>query len=112
MPQGDLTLVVGGAPVQVAATASPGTTIYTAVSGTAQADDIKILASNIDPTTTVDLTFEVAGTSSNNQIWYQLRPKSTVEISILRLNNGAVIKAFASAANKINCYSDANRWTL
>lgn len=112
MPQGDLALVVGGAPVQVAATSSPGTTIYTAIAGTTQADDIKIVASNIDTTTTVDVTFEVAGTSSNNQIMVQIRPKSFVELPILRLNNGAVIKAFASAANKINCYSDANRWTL
>jgi hypothetical protein len=112
MPQGDVTFVGGNAPVQVAATASPGTTIFTAVSGTAQVDAVRIVASNIDPTTTIDLTIEWCGTAGLNQLVFSLGPKSMTELPVMRANNGAVVKAFASVASKINCYVDANRYTL
>src|SRR5690242_9788819 len=112
MPQGDITFIAGNAPIAVAATSSPGTTIYTAVSGSAQIDAVHIVASNIDASSTIDLTLEIGGTVTSSQLWFQLRPKSTIEIPILKLNGGAVVKTFAGSANKINCIVDSNRYTL
>jgi hypothetical protein len=86
--------------------------IFTCVSGGQQMDAVRILASNTDTTNTIVLTLEVAGTAASNQMCWSIPPLSTFELPIMRGNSGAVIRAFASIANKINCYRDANRYTL
>jgi hypothetical protein len=112
MPQGDLLFLTSGAPIAVAATATPGTLLYTCIAGSSQIDAVRIVASNTDESLTVTLTIQFAGTSANNALCWQIPPKSTFELPILRGNGAAAIRAFASTASAINCYIDANRYTL
>lgn len=92
-----------GRPIKVAATATPGTTIHTAVSGTTDVDEVWLWAVNSD-TITRKLTIEFGGTSS---------PDDTIEVGVpsesglilvvpgFVIQNGLVIKAFAAAANVV-----------
>lgn len=111
MPQGNLTFVGGGAPIAVAATATPGTLLWTCVSGTTQIEAVRLVVSNIDGAT-VTLTLEVGGTATANQLVYDIPAKTILELPVLKGNNGMVIRGFASSANKINAVPDAVRYTL
>lgn len=90
-----------GKGIKVAATATPGTTIHTAVAGTTNLDEIWIFCVN-SSTAAVTLTLEWGGTAA---------PDDNINISIpansglilvspgLLLQNGLVLKAFASLTN-------------
>jgi len=94
-----------GRMVKVAATATPGTTIHTAVAGTTAGtfDEIWLWAVNSD-TVVRKLTIEFGGVAA---------PDDTLEVSVaaeaglmlvvpgLILQNGLVVKAFAAAANVV-----------
>lgn len=92
-----------GRGIKVVATATAGTTIHTAVSGTTDFDEIYLYAVNSD-TTDRKLTIEFGGTTS---------PDDTIEITVpaesglftiipgLLLNNGTVVKAFCATANVV-----------
>lgn len=100
-----------GRPIKVAATATPGTTIHTAGSGTTNIDEVWLWCVNTDPATT-KLTIEYGGTTS---------PDDTIEVGIpgesglvlvcpgLVLQNSLVIKAFASSANTLTITGFVNR---
>lgn len=102
-----------GRPIKVAATATPGTTIHTAVTGTTDMDEIWIWANNTD-TTVRKLTIEYGGTTS---------PDDTIEVGIpaesglylvvpgLLLQNSLVVRAFAAAANVVLISGFVNRIT-
>lgn len=102
-----------GKPIKVGATATPGTTIHTAVSGTTNLDEIWIWANNTD-TTVRKLTIEYGGTTS---------PDCTIEVGIpaesglylvvpgLLLQNSLVVRAFAAAANVVLISGFVNRIT-
>lgn len=94
-----------GRMIKVAATATPGTTIHTAVAGTTAGtyDEIWLWAVN-SSTSSVKLTIEFGGTTS---------PDDTIEVAIAAesglmlivpgfvLQNSMVVKAFASTANVV-----------
>ena len=100
-----------GKNIKVAATATAGTTIHTAVSGTSNKDEIWLYACNTDSTDR-KLTIEYGGATS---------PDELTEITItaeagwvlvcpgLLLQNGLVVKAFAAAANVVNINGFVNR---
>lgn len=102
-----------GRGVKVAATASPGTTIHTAVSGTASWDEIWLYVFNSD-TAAHDLTLQWGGTSS---------PDDTIKCTIpalsglqlvtpgLLLQNSLIVKAFCDSANKLIIHGWVNRIT-
>ena len=93
-----------GRPIKVAATATAGTLIHTAVAGTSQFDSLYLFANNTDSTAR-KLTLEWGGTTS---------PDDLIEVTIpaehglytvvygLKLNGGVVVRAFAATANVIN----------
>ncbi len=95
---------VDGKLVKVGATATPGTLIHTAVSGIVDLDEIWIYAVNIS-NAKVNLTIEWGGVAS---------PDDLIEVGLQGgegfvlvtpgaiLNNGKVIRAFASSADVIN----------
>ena len=112
MPQGDITLLGGGAPTQIAPTGRPGTTVWTAVSGTLQMDLVHLVLGNIDTGATLDVVIEVAGVTSAHRIPVQVRFGNFVDMPIIRVNNGALIKVYASITNKLNVYVDVDRYTL
>ena len=102
-----------GENIKVVATATAGTTIHTAVSGTSDMDEIWLYACNTDSTDR-KLTLEFGGTTS---------PDDLVEVTIgaeagwvlvcpgVLLQNSLVVKAFAAAANVVVINGYVNRIT-
>jgi len=102
-----------GRGIKVVATASAGTTIHTAVAGTADWDEVWLYAQNSDAFS-LKLTLEWGGTTS---------PDDTIEVTIpaeqglvlvapgLLLQNELVLKAFAASANLITIHGFVNRIT-
>ena len=100
-----------GRAIKVAATASPGTTIHTAVSGTSSLDEVWIYAENTS-TANVLLTIEFGGTTSpDDQIIATIAPQGGLALLVpgICVNNGVVIKAFAATANVITIVGFVNR---
>jgi hypothetical protein len=101
-----------GRPIQVNATASPGTTIHTVSTATGAVEDIFIDAYNVgsgDKT----LTIEFGGTATTNHL-YALIPSQAGPyrvVSGLRLNGatGMTIAAFASATGNFVITGGVNR---
>jgi len=110
-----LTGSTDGMPIKVVATATPGTTIHTAVSGTTAGtfDEIWLYAYN-GHTTTVTLTIEYGGATVPDQnIIITLAAKSGLTLIVpgLILQNGLVVKAFASVANVVTLSGFVNSIT-
>lgn len=99
-----------GRPIAVAATSSPGTTLHTATSTAGQVDEVWITAWNVD-TVARELTIELGGTSTSDQLVVTIAARSggVLVVNGARLGGGAVVKAFANSANKINCVVNVNR---
>ena len=92
-----------GRGIKVVATATPGTTIHTAVAGTSSYDEVWLWAQN-NHTAAVDLTIEYGGVASPDDLIIMSIPsKSGLYLIVpgLVLNNTLVIKAFASVANVV-----------
>lgn len=94
-----------GRGIKVVATATAGTTIHTAIAGTTDGtyDEIYLYAYN-GHTAAVNLTIEFGGTTvPDDNIVVTLASKSGLSLIVpgLILQNGAVVKAFASTANVI-----------
>lgn len=95
-----------GRNIKVAATATPGTTIHTAIAGTTDGtyDEIWLWAYNSDTVTRL-LTIEFGGTTSpDDRIAFTMPAASGGLITIipgLILQNATVVRAFAAAANVV-----------
>jgi hypothetical protein len=101
-----------GKAIKVVATATAGTTIHTAVSGTSSLDEIWLYAHN-SSAATVKLTLEWGETTA---------PDGNIEINIgaegtglvlvapgLLLQNSLVVRAFAATANVVTLTGYVNR---
>lgn len=105
-----------GNPIQIVATASPGTTIHTTGSSSTIIDEVWLYAANID-TANRTLTVEYGATASSNIVEVVIPAKSGLSIvlpgSIITGNGsvGATISAFASTTNVINVLGYINRIT-
>lgn len=100
-----------GRPVLVVATATAGTILHTAVTGTADMDEIYIWAYN-DHTADVLLTIEFGGvTTPGDTIRYTVPFDNGLHLIIPgnRLQNGLVVRAFAGTASVITCLVNVNR---
>lgn len=102
-----------GKSIKVAATATAGTTIHTAQSGTAGWDEVYLWVTNTSGSA-VQLTIEFGGvTDPDDLIVKQLSiPANSPPIPILTgqmLQNGLVVRAFASSANVLLCTGYVNR---
>lgn len=92
-----------GKAVKVAASSTPGTTIHTAVAGTTNKDEIYLYAVNTS-TGGVELTLEWGETTSpdgNIPVTIPARSGLVLVMPGLPLQNGLVVKAFASVQNVI-----------
>ena len=97
--------------VKVAATATAGTLIHTAVSGTSSYDEVWLWAANND-TQARELTIEWGGTTSpDDLIKVSLSAKGGLVLVVpgVRIQNRLAIRAFASAANVVNVVCNVNR---
>lgn len=101
-----------GRMVQVAATATPGTLIHTAVSGTASIDEIILYAVNTSASDVL-LTIEYGGTGTSNEVKFTIPGQvGLVDLgSKFVLQNGLVIRAYAATGSVINIGGYVNRIT-
>ena len=102
-----------GKQVKVVATATAGTTIHTAVSGTSDFDEIWLYAVNSD-TTARKLTIEWGeATAPDGNIEVTIAPEDGYVLIVpgLILQDSLVVKAFAATANVILINGYVNRIT-
>lgn len=101
-----------GQGVVVAATATLGTTIHTAISGDVDFDEIHLFAVNIS-TTAVKLTIEWGGAATGQNIEVTIPGESGLVTVIpgLVLNGALVVTAFAGTTNVITLFGYVNRIT-
>lgn len=102
-----------GRSVLVAATATLGTTIHTAVSGSSDIDEIYLYAMN-SSTSDVKLTIEFGGVTSPTDLIEYTVPAENGEHLIVPgflLNGGLVVTAFAGTTNVITINGWVNRIT-
>lgn len=110
-----LTGISNGLPIPVAATATPGTLVHTAIGGTTSFDEVYIWASNVTAVAAT-LTVEWGGVSdpaSHMVKGYVLAANSLpTAIAVGQvLNGGLVVRAFSATANAINITGYVNRIT-
>ena len=94
-----------GKNIKIVATATAGTLIHTAVSGTTNWDEIYLFAVNTD-TVTRTLTVEFGGVASPDdliEIDLESQKGAYLVIPGWLLQNALVVRAFGSAANVIVC---------
>lgn len=101
-----------GKAIKVAATATAGTLIHTAVAGTSSLDEIWLYAHNTSAAI-VKLTLEWGGVAApDDHIEINIGAEGTGMILIapgFLLQNALVVRAFAGTANVINIVGYANR---
>ena|SRR3990167_8099252 len=104
-----------GKPIKVVATATPGTTIHTAVTGTASVDIMRLVAHNSD-TSARTLTVEFGGATDPDDLIVKtmsIPANSSVPVVVdIPLQNALVIKAFASAASVVTITGEVKNITL
>jgi hypothetical protein len=108
-----LTGSTNGRAIPVAATATPGTAIHTAITGTASFDELYLWASNVTAATAT-LTIEWGGvTDPGDHMTKAISiPANSPPIPIVTgqvLNNGLLVKAFSGTASAINITGFVNR---
>ena len=101
-----------GKAIKVAATSTAGTTIHTAVSGTASFDEVWLYAHN-SSAATVKLTLEWGeATAPDGNIEINIGSEGTGLVLVspgLLLTNSLVVKAFAATANVVTITGYVNR---
>ena len=101
-----------GKGIKVAATATAGTLIHTAVTGTSSLDEIWLYAHNTSAST-VKLTLEWGGVASpDDHIEVNVGAEGTGLILVapgVLLQNSLVVRAFAGTANVLNIFGYVNR---
>jgi hypothetical protein len=103
-----------GKSIKVAATATAGTLLHTAISGTTNIDEIWLYAVNSSGAD-VNLTIEFGGVSvPDDNIYLTIKAYSglTLVIPGLLLQNSLAVRAFASVANVILINGYVNRITV
>ena len=101
-----------GKAIKVVATATAGTTIHTAVSGTASLDEVWLYAHN-SSSASVKLTLEWGeATAPDGNIEINIGAEGTGLVLVspgILLQNSLVIKAFADTANVVTLTGYVNR---
>lgn len=102
-----------GRPIKIAANATPGTLLHTAVAGITDQDEVWLYATN-NHTANLELTLELGGTTSpDDLVKFSVPFKSGLYLVIpgFVFNNGVAIRAFAATANLISVTGWVNRIT-
>jgi len=102
-----------GKQIKVAATASPGTLIHTAVSGIVDFDEVWLYVTN-NHTANLAITVQLGGTTSPDDLIQLTVPfKSGLYLVVpgIPLNNGQIVRVFAASANLISVSGWVNRIT-
>lgn len=101
-----------GRGILVSASASPGTIVHTAVSGTSSFDEVWIYAMNT-ASATASLDIEYGGTATQDLIELNIPGESGLVLVVpgLYLNNSQVVRAFASSTTTVSIHGYVNRVT-
>jgi hypothetical protein len=102
-----------GRQIKIAATATPGTLIHTAVAGIIDMDEIWVYVTN-NHTASLSLTLEWGGVTSPDDLIQMSIPSKTGLYLIVPgfiLNNGLVVRAYAQTANLLCVSGWVNRVT-
>jgi hypothetical protein len=102
-----------GKPIPVAATATPGTLIHTAVAGVAAYDEIYLYVSNVTGSAAT-LTLEWGGVTDPGDLAAKAlsvpaNSGPTLVAAGLPLNNSLVLRAFSGTASALNVTGWVNR---
>jgi hypothetical protein len=102
-----------GKPIPVSATATPGTVIHTAVSGSAGFDEVYLWASNVTGAAAT-LTLEWGGVTDPSDLISKAIsiPANSGPTAIVQgevLNGGLVVRAFSGTGSAINISGFVNR---
>ena len=92
-----------GRPIKITATASAGTTVHTAVSGTTDHDRVFLYLNNVSAAA-VETTVEFGGTTSPDDTIVTTIASKVGPVLVcpgLPLQNGLAVKVFAGSANVI-----------
>lgn len=102
--RGFLSAAANGNLIQITPTATPGTTVHTAVASTSQIDEVWLYATNTSASS-VDVTVEWGGTGIANNIIITVPAKTTMPlIEAGNINNSQIIGVFAGTTNVVNVY--------
>lgn len=104
-----------GRVIPVAATATPGTTIHTAVSGTSDIDEIYLWAANVTGSAAT-LTVEYGGVTDPGDHLVKAYSIAANSLPVLiadglPLQNGLVVRAFSGTGSALNISGYVNRIT-
>lgn len=102
-----------GRQIKIAATATPGTLLHTAVAGIVDMDEIWLYATN-NHTSNLALTIQWGGTTNPDDYLQMTIPSKTGDYLIIPgrvLRNGLAVRAFAQTANLICISGWVNRIT-
>jgi len=82
--------------ISVTATATPGTTLHTAITGTNHIDEVYVYVCNIH-TDEMPITLEIDGVAAANRIIYTVPYNDGMHMVLpgIRMQNGGTIAAFA-----------------
>lgn len=99
-----------GKAISVSASASVGTTLHVAVTGTTAFDEIWLYAGNTSASA-AKLTVEYGGTDAKDNIELTVDPESGLVVVApgLFLNNALSVTAFADIPNVVSIHGYANR---
>lgn len=100
-----------GRMVKVVATGTPGTILHTVVAGTDDMDEVFVWAVNSDASTQ-KLTIELGGVSTpDDLIEFTVPAEDGLYLVVpgIRLQNGAIVRAFAATTNLVMCVTNVNR---
>lgn len=104
-----------GKPIKVVATATAGTLIHTAINNTTSVDIIRLVAHNSSGSD-VSLTIEWGGVADPGDLivkTIKIPANTSVPVVVnAPLNNGLVVRAFASSANVITITGEVFNETL
>jgi hypothetical protein len=102
-----------GRPIPVAATATAGTLLHTAITGTSGFDEVYMWASNVTAATaTLTVEWGGVGDPTDHLVKAYSIPANSPPIPIAVgqcINNALVVRAFSGTASAINISGFANR---
>lgn len=108
-----LTGSTNGRPIPIAATATPGTLIHTAVAGTTSFDELYLWVANVTATAAT-LTIEWGGVTNpgDHAVHLFSVPANSSPIPFIMgaiLSNSLVCRAFSGTASALNIFGYVNR---